>query len=99
MFSNSMIINNCKDFFSYPLRVMQKLWAKSGDHWDISKQGVFILLLRLLLNSWTCRGECQEGKKGQELLCLNTQIMEGKFAFLDFVMELRFFGKLTSLKI
>jgi len=56
-------------------------------------------LLRLLLNSWTCRGDYQEGKKEQALLYQNTQIVEGKFAFLEFVMEQEFFGIPNSLKI
>lgn len=77
MFSNSMITENCKElkitiriFFSYPLWVMRKLWAKSGDDWGTSRQRVSSLPLRLLLNSWTCRGEYPEGKKPTGIIML-----------------------------
>lgn len=43
-------------------------------------------MLQLVLNSWTHRGKCQEGKKEWDLLSLNTQIMESKFGFLEFMV-------------
>lgn len=70
MFSNSVITNNYKDykitirnFFSNLLGTVRKPWTKSGNHLDISRQGIFNLTAEVVIEQLDLQKTIPRGGK------------------------------------